>query len=65
MLETAWFIVKQKSIIIPYNKHTILMFLKTCDEFGNTALQRTSFFFFFRVLLNSVKTLGKKEKIQD
>lgn len=41
MLETAWFIVKQKSIIIPYNKHTILMFLKTCDEFGNTALQST------------------------
>ena len=39
MLKTAWFIVKQKSIIIPYNNRTILMFLKICDEFGNTALQ--------------------------
>lgn len=35
------------------------MFLKTCDEFGNTALQR--------VLLNSVNTRveRKKYKIED
>lgn len=32
ILKQHWFIVKQKSPVILYGNHTILMFLKICDK---------------------------------